>query len=303
MKNIKTILLAIFYMTALVSIGIMLTALTPPDPVKAMYEGEALDSPLTSLTASTSLSGSDVFYVVVSGNSRKVSWSSLMSIIRDSIEANNWPTTGSWEFIGGEFNSGSRGTVNFYDTVMVNATGGVFIIEGGAKQLVYGEMNFVTGGTFLVAPKTTITTYRHLGYIGADGSGQLTFNYGSSLTDTIPSKRSLRTDDLYFGGIVGNSCDSIALTAGGAGLNVSANVLVLDGNATPSSVSLSAPTYNGQMLTILCAASDTHGFSLLDTDNQVELIGDANKTFGAGDVMLLTGYNGIWYQAAALAAN
>lgn len=302
MKKQNTITQTILYLIALSILPMLFLALGPAEPVAV--PGPAMDSALTTLSAATSLSGTDVMYVVVSGNSRKMAWSDLMAQIRDSIETRRWFTTGQWEWTGGEFNLGSAGTVNFYDTVIVNASAGVFVIEGNAKQLIYGDMQFISGAKLLIPPKGIATTFTHLGYAGSDGASYVVFNYGTSLTDSLATLRYLRTADWQNDGIgMVGGCDSTAMAAGSQGYPVTTRTKVFDGNASASSATLDVPIYDGQRLTIICAASDTHGFTLLDTDGECELISDANKSFTAGDVMELVGYNGIWYQAAAIAAN
>ena len=117
MKN-KTTIQSILLMAALLLAGLLLTAALPTNPTGP---GVPADSTVSQLTAVTTAAGTDVLYIVSGGNSRKISWSSLMSIIRDSLEARGYSTAGDWSFDGATFDAGSAGKVIFNDSTVANA--------------------------------------------------------------------------------------------------------------------------------------------------------------------------------------
>ena len=117
MKN-KTTIQSILLMAALLLAGLLLTAALPTNPTGP---GVPADSTVSQLGAVTTAAGTDVLYIVSGGNSRKISWSSLMSIIRDSLEARGYSTAGDWSFDGATFDAGSAGKVIFNDSTVANA--------------------------------------------------------------------------------------------------------------------------------------------------------------------------------------
>src|SRR3990167_5384354 len=117
MKN-KTTIQSILMIAVLLLIGLLLTAALPTNPTGP---GVPADSTVSQLTAVTTAAGTDVLYIVSGGNSRKISWSSLMSIIRDSLEARGYSTAGDWSFDGATFDAGSAGKVIFNDSTVANA--------------------------------------------------------------------------------------------------------------------------------------------------------------------------------------
>ena len=305
--------------TALFLVGFLLLAALPSVPSQP---GPARDSALSSLAAATSLSGTDIIYVVVSGNSRKLAWSDLMAQIRDTLEARNFVTTGDWQFVGAYFNAGANGRVTFADSVVFSsfvhlngityshnlypATTDLYSLGNTLGRwdkikgrLVYADQYIITNPS---APSTDTLI------ISYDGE-KMNFNSNIAFTDSGVYNIGaglLPIDSLfinYIGGLYGSSVDSVALSGGSAGYAVTARVMVFDGNPTPSTVDIERPVFEGQELFIIDAGSDGHGFDLLDVDGRTELIGDANKTFSANDVMHLVGYNGVWHQVAAIAAN
>ena len=116
-------------MAALLLAGLLLTAALPTNPTGP---GVPADSTVSQLGAVTTAAGTDVLYIVSGGNSRKISWSSLMSIIRDSLEARGYATAGDWSWDGGTFDAGSAGRVTFNDSVLFNYT--IYLNGGNNKS-------------------------------------------------------------------------------------------------------------------------------------------------------------------------
>lgn len=118
MKNIKSLLFASMYLLVLTLVSIFLIASVPSGPG---ITGTPADSTVTQLTAATTAAGTDVYYIVSGGVSKKISHAVLMSIIRDSLQARNFATAGDWSFDGATFDAGSANTITFNDSSVFNA--------------------------------------------------------------------------------------------------------------------------------------------------------------------------------------
>lgn len=196
--------------------------------------------------------------------------------LTSSLNFSQTPTFSS----GANFVAGSAGKVDFYDTVTVNGVSGVFVIEGGAEMLVYDKLDFI-GGWMLLPDLSIVSQYwRSLGYLGANGSSILTFDYGDGLgeVDTIGTYRYLLanyfkksgnntlsgtntfTGNVSFNGSVSNGIDSVDVSNGLSPYTISATglsstVILYTANTSSTIADFSNGT-NGQRITLISAFSN-----------------------------------------------
>lgn len=219
----KSTILAIIYFMALVVTGLLLTAALPTNPTGP---GTPADSTVSQLTAATTASGTDVYYIVSGGSSKKITHATLMSIIRDSIKARSYATAGDWSFDGATFDNNSAGKVTFNDSVVFAA----------------GWYATSTGKTYSMIPSTTNSyyigngTYRYgYGYYGS--------LYANQFIVTNPSSPSLDT-------LLAISYDGTDLVFGPLSYDVGNDIITLGADSSVlQNLCLSEANYNFSLAT------------------------------------------------------
>lgn len=310
------------------------------------------DSTVTSFTKVTNIDSAGVFYIVQGSADRKVEWDQMVDAVEDSMgktniayknKANTFSsaqtfssgvTFGSTSTFtgnptvngrptfnkGADFSAGTYGTVRFYDTLIVRPTGGVFVIEGGAKMLVYGDIQFISGTFLLLNSAASTQTFKNLTYTGSDGASYVTYDYGSTAgqRDTISTYRyllanyfkksgsnTLSGSNTFSGKVTYTKPQVFTPTAptmpSGSGmydvLNAS-KIIVMDcSDGANTTITDFDNGTNGQEIIVQNSPASTFNL-IIDDGSEIQLVGGADRTLNPGDSIHLfySSSNDIWYE-------
>lgn len=266
MKNIKSIYLTMGWLVLMIFISLLFIGSVPTNPTGP---GTPADSTVSQLSAVTTASGTDVYYIVSGGSSKKITHATLMSIIRDSIKTRAYPTAGDWSFDGATFDAGSANTVTFNDSVVFNAIVRLLSSPSYSKTLLPVTTNIYQLGSSSARYFSTHNKYA----------------YAEQFIVTNPSSPS--TDTVII------SYDGTEIQMGG--LNINDSYVSMDSATTFDLIAFTAHTYT------VPAAGDTI-MTLTSTDRyssiQLDLPGNMSPGIsrlfvnGAQKGMIIRFYNG-----------
>jgi len=228
--------------------------------------------------------------------------------------------TGDWTF-NGNLKLGTAGA--FYTSLSrVGSNGSGFVIYAYGtgltdtlltKRALRADDYTISGDWFFpyIELSSAPVSYESLGKVGGSGTSEVAFRYGVGLTDTLLSRRALRDNNITFNGdltrtgrIVDTPPSVVTLGAGQQNVTVTASYMILDGNATATTVVdfIGTPVV-GERITIQAYWNDADGFTIED-DTAMQLDGNIDMVFTAGDIAeFIYASDGFWYSTGPKADN